>query len=76
MAMFADQKVYLDKALRKAAEAIFGKLPHGVGFQWTVGDEHPEDPDASKNSAQINEALKAADIAASEGEKIVVVLDS
>ena len=73
MAVFANQKVYLAQDLRKYAEAIFGALPHGVGFKWRVGTPHASDPDPETNSAAIDSALLAA--GAPKVELIVVVLD-
>ena len=59
-AVFTNQSTYLDSSLRPYAEAIFGKFPIGAGFQWHPGQSHANDPDPSKNSKAINDALASA----------------
>jgi hypothetical protein len=71
MATSTGQVVYLDTALRPYAEAIFGTLSHGTGFQWNVGDTHPNDRLGS-NSKAINDSLNMAGASG----KVVVVIDS
>jgi hypothetical protein len=73
MAVYTNQKVFLDQNLRGFAVAIFGAIPMGGGFQWSVGTDHPRDKNPGHNSAAINAALLAA--GCSSPELVVVILE-
>lgn len=72
MAVFTNQRVFIDKNLRPFAEEIFGAIPIQGGFQWKTGTSHPSDPNPAINSAAINAALEAAEV--TPPELVVVVL--